>query len=116
MPQKTWRNVRKKLWVREAGLSGLQRRILRQLQAQAAGIGASCDVRAQVILDVLGVPWRPRAGRKRWTAAQRASHSRALRRLERRGLLVRVQRGCQATGRRTTHVRLWPRGRPWWDG
>jgi ribosomal protein S19E (S16A) len=115
MPQQTWRNVGRKPRAREAGLSRLQRRILRHLQAQAAGISASGDVRARVVLDVFGVPWHPRAGRRRWTAAQRASYSRALRRLEQRGLLARVNRGRQATGRRTTHVRLWPRGSPW-DG
>jgi hypothetical protein len=106
----------KKMSAREAGLSRLQRRILRQLQAQAAGISGSGDMRAQVVLDVFGVPWRPRAGRQRWTATQRASYSRALRRLERRGLLLRVRRGYQATSGRTLYVRMTPHRPGSWNG
>ena len=41
----------------EADLSPLQRRILRQLQAQAACIRAYGEIRARIILDVWGVPW-----------------------------------------------------------
>jgi hypothetical protein len=98
--------------VAEAHLSRLQRRLLRQLQAQEAWIWACGDARAQVALFAWGVPWRPGAPYVRWTASRRAAYSRALRRLEQRGLLLRVRRGRKRPSRRTTHVRLlhtWPR-------
>jgi hypothetical protein len=94
--------------VTEAHLSRLQQRILRQLRVQMAWIHAHGNARAQVVLFVWGVPWRPGAYHARWTNAKRAAYSRALRRLERRGLLLRVRRGRKATSRRTTHVRLLP--------
>ena len=92
--------------VAEARLSRLQRRLLRQLQAQAAWIKVCGDARAQVALFAWGIPWRPGAPYARWTASRRAAYSRALRRLEQRGLLLRVRRGRGRTRRRTTHVRL----------
>jgi len=92
--------------VAEARLSRLQRRILRQLQAQAAWIRVCGDARAQVALFAWGIPWRPGAPYVHWTASRRAAYSRALRRLEQRGLLLRVQRGRRRPSRRTTHVRL----------
>jgi hypothetical protein len=99
--------------VAEARLSRLQRRLLRQLRAQEAWIWACGDARAQVALFAWGVPWRPGAPYVRWTAAKRAAYSRALRRLEQRGLLLRVRRGRGRTRRRTTHVRLLTRrGQP----
>jgi hypothetical protein len=94
--------------VAEARLSRLQRRILRQLRAQMAWIQAHGNARAQVVLFVWGVPWRLSAHAPRWTAAKRAAYSRALGRLEQRGLLLRVRRGRKATSHRTTHVRLLP--------
>jgi hypothetical protein len=92
--------------VAKVRLSRLQRRILRQLQAQAAWIRVCGDARAQVALFAWGIPWRPGAPYARWTASRRAAYSRALRRLEQRGLLLRVRRGRQRPSRRTTHVRL----------
>jgi ribosomal protein S19E (S16A) len=92
----------------ETGLSRLQRRILRQLQARAAWIRVSGDIRVPVILDMLGAPWRPSVGRKRWTAAKRRAYSMALRHLEQRGLLLRVRRGRKASSQRTSRVRIIP--------
>jgi hypothetical protein len=100
----------------EARLSRLQRRLLRQLQAQEAWIRACGDARAQVALFAWGIPWRPGAPYARWTASRRAAYSRALRRLEQRGLLLRVRRGRTRPSRRTTHVRLltrWEAVAPW---
>jgi hypothetical protein len=92
--------------VAKARLSRLQRRILRQLRAREAWIWASGDGRAQIALFAWGIPWRPGAHYARWTASRRAAYSRALQRLEQRGLLLRVRRGRQRRSRRTTHVRL----------
>jgi hypothetical protein len=79
---------------------------LSRLQAQEAWIRVCGDARAQVALFAWGIPWRPGAPYVRWTASRRAAYSRALRRLEQRGLLLRVRRGRRRTSRRTTHVRL----------
>jgi hypothetical protein len=72
----------------------------------ASSCALSGDGRVQVMLFAWGIPWRPGAHHARWTASRRAAHSRALRRLEQRGLLLRVRRGRKRTSRRTTHVRL----------
>jgi hypothetical protein len=103
------RGVRTPPRASEAGLSRLQRHILRLLHEWALQIRDSGDIRAQVILDFWGVPWRPGAHHSHWTASRRAAYSRALRRLEQRGLVLRVSRGRTRTSGRTTHVWIIPR-------
>src|SRR5919109_1265239 len=104
--QRRERNMATRPPVAKVRLSRLQRRILRQLQAQAAWIRVCGDARAQVALFAWGIPWRPGAPYARWTASRRAAYSRALRRLEQRGLLLRVRRGRQRPRRRPPHVRV----------
>jgi hypothetical protein len=99
-----------------AGLSRLQRRMLRQLQGWTDEIRASGDIRAGVIMEVWGMPWRPGAGYADWTPATRAAYSRILRRLEQRGLVRRVRYGRTQMSRRTTHVRILPQANTWWGG
>jgi len=55
--------------------------------------------------DDRGIPWRPGLNHPEWNEACRASASRTLKRLERRGLLHRVR-----PGGRTTHVEWTPAG------
>ena len=52
-----------------------------------------------------GVPWQPRPTGRPWPLVVRVDGSRALARLERRGLVLRLR-----PGGRTTRVRLTPAG------
>jgi hypothetical protein len=82
----------------EPRLSELQRTILRHICGETAGVEGAVT------------PWAPSAWLGPWTPADAAAFSRALRRLERRGLVERLPaRPAGAT--RTTAVRLTDRGR-----
>ena len=84
----------------EPRLSEHQRVILRHLLSETLEQG---------LLSV-AIPWAPSHWYGAWTRADAAAVSRALRRLERRGLVERLPaRPAGAT--RTTHVRLTDRGR-----
>src|SRR5919197_1602083 len=107
--QRRERDMAKRPSVAEARLSRLQRRILRQLQAQAAWIRACGDARAQVALFAWGIPWRPGVPYVRWTASRRAAYSRALRPLAQRGLLLRVRRRRRRERPGPRPARLLPR-------
>ena len=104
------------------GLSKLQGAILRSLWHVTTLVEA--EVEGAASSDHWGIPWHPRGNAPRWTASNRAAVSRALRRLEQRGLLVRMNRTVtigvsdSATGgpprmasRRTSEVRLTELGR-----
>lgn len=81
-------------------LSPQQQALLRYCWGQILAVLAHGSADARRDLGALGVPWHATS---RNTPARRAALSRALRRLHRRGLLVRRS----ATGRgRTTHVML----------
>jgi hypothetical protein len=83
----------------EPRLSEHQRVILRHLCSEAIEEG----------LVSVAIPWAPSHWYGAWTRADAAAFSRALRRLERRGLVERLPaRPSGAT--RTTHVRLTARG------
>jgi hypothetical protein len=84
----------------EPRLSELQRVILRHIWSETLEQG---------LLSV-AIPWAPSAWLGPWTRADAAASSRALRRLERRGLVERLP-ARPAGAHRTTHVRLTDRGR-----
>jgi len=84
----------------EPRLSELQRVILRHLWSETLEGGV---LSAQI-------PWAPSDWLGPWTRADAAAASRALHRLERRGLVERLP-ARPAGARRTTHVRLTDRGR-----
>lgn len=90
-------------WQASKGLSWSQRRLLRQLFALQQEASAEAE----------GVLWEPakwqRQEGKPWTESARAATSRTLRRLEERGLLVRLGGGEER--RRTDRVRLTEVGR-----
>lgn len=87
------------------GLSWLQRRILVKVWEWTRFIEAHCGDHQRTLAHIWGVPWNSRSRREdEWTATDRAVHSRALARLERRGLLIRANDITQ--GKRTTRVRL----------
>jgi hypothetical protein len=106
----------------DRGLSRLQRDILcavwRAYQAEAPHDRPLSD-RDGMVLGHWGIPWSGRHVKvtrrdQSWTgrgqsARQRAADSRALRRLEYRGLIVRRNR--IGDGRYTTHVRLTDEGK-----
>jgi DNA-binding MarR family transcriptional regulator len=86
---------------REPRLSQLQRIILIDIWSDETRSRAGSEV-----------PWRPSNSLSlgTWRRARAAAVSRALRRLESRGLIERLPAG-PAGARRTTHVRLTARGR-----
>jgi DNA-binding PadR family transcriptional regulator len=83
----------------EPRLSELQRVILRHILSEALEVGL---LSAQI-------PWAPSDWLGPWTRADAAAASRALHRLERRGLVERLPTR-PAGAHRTTHVRLTDRG------
>jgi hypothetical protein len=93
----------------EARLSALQQRILLQLGAIVSSIKTNGTAEAKTALDTWGVLWRPGAGDAHWTPTKRSSCSRSLRRLERRGLVLR-RNWRTPHGRRTTHLIPLPKG------
>jgi hypothetical protein len=100
--------------IAEARLSWLQKAILAAVWAGTSSLETDLEVRGQHDLlarvQYWGVEWYPRQWLERWTPADRAVFSRALRRLEQRGLVERKNaRTVESTC--TTHVRLTERGR-----
>jgi hypothetical protein len=100
-----------------AGLSWLQEVILEYLQAQTARterVGRRYDDQELLArVRSWGVHWYPSRiweGPTAWTPTERAGFSRALERLEQRGLVERKNRQNPASSR-TTYVRLTTRGR-----
>jgi len=83
----------------EPRLSQLQRVILCHIWREAIAEG----------LVSAAIPWAPSDWLGAWTRVDAAAASRALRRLERRGLVERLP-ARPAGARRTTHVRLTDRG------
>src|SRR5688500_369366 len=85
---------------REPRLSRLQRDLLSNIWVESLEVG----------LLTAEIPWVPREWFRTWTPANEAAASRALRRLEARGLVERLP--ARPGGRRTARVRLTDRG--WW--
>ena len=61
------------------------------------------------MVEIWGIHWTPSRWHQDWTASDRASVSRALKRLEGRGLVLRTN--DWGGDRRTNHVRLTEQGR-----
>jgi hypothetical protein len=98
----------------EARLSQLQKVILDAIWSETSRLETTLEPRGESGLLARvrewGVEWHPSLWNDTWTPTDRAVLSRALRRLEQRGL---VERKNERTGKstRTTHVRLTERGR-----
>jgi DnaB-like helicase N terminal domain len=96
------------------GLSRLQKDILRDVWEETVRVERVLETKGMTGLlarvQYWGIEWYPSRGHDRWTPTDRAVVSRALRRLEQRGL---VERKNECTGQpgRTTNVRLTERGR-----
>lgn len=98
------------------GLSEKQHDVLRWLRRQDYRLESLGSPLQRRDLHGFGVPWQDRCGDGGITPVERASDSRALARLERRGLILRqnitrVRQSADEPHRRTTHVQLTPAGR-----
>lgn len=97
-------------------LSEQQRVVLRWLHRQEYRLETLGSPVQRRDLHGFGVPWQDRCAEGGITPVERASDSRALARLERRGLILRqsIRRARQSADEphgRTTHVQLMPAGR-----
>jgi hypothetical protein len=99
----------------EARLSQLQKKILRCVYARtirdetwAKGTGETWRIKH---VEYWGIEWYPSKGQRAWTPSNRAVMSRALRRLEQRGLVERRNRISGEESGRTVNVHLTDRGR-----
>ena len=90
-------------------LSWLQKRILQAILEYTTLIETSNNDHAKALLNIWGVPWYPAKGQEDWERSDSAIISRALRRLEARGLVER-NNDITRNGRRTTRVKLTPLG------
>ena len=101
-------------FIPEARLSQLQKTILELVWAETYRLETALEARGQrgllARVQDWGVDWAPTRWADPWTPADRAVISRALRRLEQRGLVERKNEVTN-TPRRTTNVRLTDRGR-----
>lgn len=83
------------------GLSRLQQAIVRHIWHHTRQALIGTDVAARMQVYEAGIPWRPRGRAAVWRLTTRVDVSRSLARLERRGLVMRMN-----AGGRTTRVRL----------
>jgi hypothetical protein len=101
-------------FIPEARLSQLQKALLEVVWDETSRLETTLEARGEhgllARVRYWGVEWYPSRWADRWTPADRAVVSRALRRLEQRGF---VERKNERTGQpgRTTNVRLTDRGR-----
>ena len=91
-------------------LGALQQRILWSVEVVTLRVKLYGTVEAKATLAAWGVRWKPGAGDPDWGPAKRAAYSRALCRLEQRGLILRRNWRIPHS-RRTTHVQLLPQGK-----